>query len=66
MTEPLMRITQLASKINSKPLLERDTDELPRNELWKLGKESFHKAAKETIQKVKRGKSEWISEEARG
>ena len=54
-------------KINNKfqALFECDTEEIPPDSLWKLGKECLVQVAKETIQKRKKVKNNWISEKTR-
>ena len=54
-------------KMNNKfqALLECDTEEIPPDSLWKLGKECLVQVAKETIQKRKKVKNNWISEKTR-
>ncbi|XP_047492300.1 uncharacterized protein LOC125041405 [Penaeus chinensis] len=44
---------------------ECDTEEIPPDDLWKLGKEFLVQVAKNTIQKCKKIKNNWISEETR-
>ena len=53
--------------INNKfeSLLECETEEIPPNDFWKLGKECLVEVAKQTIQKRKKIKNDWISEETR-
>eukprot|EP00795_Rhopilema_esculentum_P008169 gene8169-14099_t len=53
--------------INNKfeSLLECETEEISPNDFWKLGKECLVEVAKQTIQKRKKIKNDWISEETR-